>query len=819
MIPIAFRARPPAWHLLGIIDLLGFTPPGGTVSPIPKGTGTQTGVASSSEGVGSTGVCVDSSAFTPLAPRLSVGQLDTQVWEGSSQGSVLHRGFTPSHANPLTSTPVPHPLDIKIIQHHGNRGRGDNTRDEGDPDDLVLYLDTQDSPSRVVHPHKGAPPTPHLSGHPTPHPGTPTLHADRGSPHNLDIESGLSALSITGDLTLKATPPGHSPGDDQTTRTFLAQDKQMRGDFAKLLSSVDSHTPPSQATTVDEHGDGFWALHDRDPPPQGSTCSAPSPFYYSSSEDEMGSDASSNLLTTNTRFMVEVPLSGSGGRDVEPRGSSTPSTPRQAHLHIPSIREVAFGGVPLAQISSSPPPGLPGRVSAPQRVSHQGHRGSHNPVSHAQVQTVGLTPTRRASTHRGIQTDAPSTLGSWDPPSRADQGTTGTPLFPEGATRPTHARPQPFHCIKIELKLDTNTRLISIPQEDDQESLATSNSVDALLEQVKTLMVDAARYQTRADHLNEMNERDILAPWATTVQPYPPFIQQNGRLLGKIREVRKEAARRVQEIAHAEFDRQATRLQNEGETLIATIDGLMKGKTTPSVNARLEHVASLVGKTKADLTIKLENRREFLAQRQPTTHDWDNFFKYNVAYRRYKINQIQDREFEVSPKDRQQAEQDTAEQVRHILHDDSDCDEPAPTQPRHKKRKRDQPAAAAGAYRIPKKSDHRQGEQAQNHARRGMDRYHSDKRRDHRDSSPATSSRRNQDFGDSRPAAPHKTTYYRTDPEGRRGRDDRQHRGPNRGHNRGPSRPHTHQREDRDQMERDRQLKDLQEQLDRLRRD
>lgn len=72
----------------------------------------------------------------------------------------------------------------------------------------------------------------------------------------------------------------------------------------------------------------------------------------------------------------------------------------------------------------------------------------------------------------------------------------------------------------------------------------------------------------------------------------------NTRLLAKIKDVRKEAARQVKELAHADFDRQATRLQTEGETLIATIDRLMKGNISPLVNAHLEHVASSVGQTK-----------------------------------------------------------------------------------------------------------------------------------------------------------------------------------------------------------------------------
>lgn len=55
-------------------------------------------------------------------------------------------------------------------------------------------------------------------------------------------------------------------------------------------------------------------------------------------------------------------------------------------------------------------------------------------------------------------------------------------------------------------------------------SLAITNLVDTLLEHIKSLMCDAAKIETRAHHLNELNERDIFALWATTIQPYPPSI-------------------------------------------------------------------------------------------------------------------------------------------------------------------------------------------------------------------------------------------------------------------------------------------------------
>lgn len=75
-------------------------------------------------------------------------------------------------------------------------------------------------------------------------------------------------------------------------------------------------------------------------------------------------------------------------------------------------------------------------------------------------------------------------------------------------------------------------------------------------------MGEAGKFEVRSTHINALMEEDIFTPWATTVQPYPPI------LLNKIRELRKEAVRQVMALAHAEFDRQASKLQAEGDTLI-----------------------------------------------------------------------------------------------------------------------------------------------------------------------------------------------------------------------------------------------------------
>lgn len=179
-----------------------------------------------------------------------------------------------------------------------------------------------------------------------------------------------------------------------------------------------------------------------------------------------------------------------------------------------------------------------------------------------------------------------------------------------------------------------------ILQGEDEDSIMTGMSVDTLIDQVRTLMVDSSRYAVRADFLRQLNRKNILTPWATTAQPYPPFLQTNHKLLTKIREVRYKAAATVQQLAATEFEHLAAKLEKEGETLISTLETMMQGKNALSLDERLSHAAAHVGKSKSTLQEKMENRMEFLAQRQPTAHDWDNFFRYCTAYRKKGKRQL-----------------------------------------------------------------------------------------------------------------------------------------------------------------------------------
>lgn len=366
------------------------------------------------------------------------------------------------------------------------------------------------------------------------------------------------------------------------------------------------------------------------------------------------------------------------------------------------------------------------------------------------------------------------------------------PLFPQGENR--HPIPD-TNLVQITVPLGTNCRYVSLFQTEDEDSIMTTKSVDALVDQVRTLMVDSSRFAVRAEHMRLMNQANILAPWATAVQPYPPFVQCNHKLLARIREIRIEATNKIQSLAELEFERQSLKLNKEGETLIGTLEAMMKGKNTPLLNERLTQTASHVGKTKAQLQEKMENRREFLAKRQPTHPDWDDYFHYAIAYRRNQDTKSQ--AFEITTADRAQADLEMEREIAAVVKEDFSDEEP--TRPQHNKRRKRDTATnqrQPEPYRIPKKPNNRPG------------------RRDRRDDTPQRNNRDDRDFGKSRPSQERRpaAVYYNSNNHNRLGnRDGRDESPAERKDRRGQN------RKDWD-SDRDRRLIELQRELDSLRR-
>lgn len=370
-----------------------------------------------------------------------------------------------------------------------------------------------------------------------------------------------------------------------------------------------------------------------------------------------------------------------------------------------------------------------------------------------------------------------------------------SPIFSHPA-RDEDARPSsPLHLPLLQITLHTQThhRDIFVFQTEDEDSMTTAKSVDALVDQVKALMLDASRFTVRAEHLYTLEGAHLLTPWATGVQPHPPFVMTNPKLLSKIREVRVEAAHKIQALAQVEFERQSNKLQKEGETLIMTLESMMNGKNVRILDERLTHTASYIGKNKAALQTKMEEGRLFLSKRQPTLKDWDDYFHYSIAYRRN--HDARNQAFEVTPSDRFQAEADTAREIETLNREDSDSSDQTPDPRRPKRKRGDAPAPhkQRGTYKIPKKGiNNKQGRRD---------------RRDERDHTPQRNQNRNddnRDFGRSRPSRDHKGVYYNSNPNRNNNRDGRD--------------PSMDRRGRDGQDHQDRKLLELQRELDFLKR-
>lgn len=351
-------------------------------------------------------------------------------------------------------------------------------------------------------------------------------------------------------------------------------------------------------------------------------------------------------------------------------------------------------------------------------------------------------------------------------------------------------------CLRITTESGTNRRNISFLQTEEEDSIMTSHSTETLIDEVRALMLDSARFQVRAEHLQLLHRQQLLTPWTTGVAPYPPFIQANPRLLAKIRETRLEAAKKIQLLAVGEFERQSCKLGREGDTLLTTLEAMMEGKTTPSLEERLTQTAAYVGRSKANLQNKMEERRLFLAKRQPTAKDWDDYFHYAIAFRRtqdFKQEPI-NAAFTVTASDRAQVDRDISREIDTALAEDADDE--GPDQPQQKRKRRDNQLTQrqGDSYKIPKKGQNRRS------------------RNERRDNTPWRSQEKEGDFGRSRPPQDRQpAVYYNSDYRrggNRDGRDDSStERRDRRGHNQRGN-----------LTDRDRKLLDLQRELDRLKR-
>lgn len=124
----------------------------------------------------------------------------------------------------------------------------------------------------------------------------------------------------------------------------------------------------------------------------------------------------------------------------------------------------------------------------------------------------------------------------------------------------------------------------------------TSHSSEALLEQVKSLTIDDTKYDIRSDHLAKLLAANHHTAWAVGTKPYPPFIQNNPKVLSVIREIRNQAARAILEASQEEFNRQATKLRAENDAILSTVEALQVSKKDTSLLAtRMDDIGVVVG--------------------------------------------------------------------------------------------------------------------------------------------------------------------------------------------------------------------------------
>lgn len=118
--------------------------------------------------------------------------------------------------------------------------------------------------------------------------------------------------------------------------------------------------------------------------------------------------------------------------------------------------------------------------------------------------------------------------------------------------------------------------------------------------------------------------------------------------------------RQIFKLSHEEFSKQATELQAEPEAILDTVDGILDDMGSSSLSAKMDNIWEVVG--------TVVGSWQFLADRQPTSANWDKLFHYAAAYKRNKgtANRNLD-EFVVNNTDRAQVDRDKAKQIQQAL--------------------------------------------------------------------------------------------------------------------------------------------------------
>lgn len=199
--------------------------------------------------------------------------------------------------------------------------------------------------------------------------------------------------------------------------------------------------------------------------------------------------------------------------------------------------------------------------------------------------------------------------------------------------------------------------------------------------------------------------------WAIGTQAYPPFVQDNPKLLGKIREVRRQAAATIQTIVKEEFLKQPAKLNAESEAILNTVENIWNGKKqSASLADRMDRIGPCVGHVISALENKLQKRRKRQALKQLSNVDWDRFC---VAFHCTKTPPNPNKNaFTVTQADRHQIDEDICREITQALQDDlddGDSHPPTPSSTQPKRKRNPSRLLTPQNYRIPKKSTREAG--------------------------------------------------------------------------------------------------------------
>lgn len=140
--------------------------------------------------------------------------------------------------------------------------------------------------------------------------------------------------------------------------------------------------------------------------------------------------------------------------------------------------------------------------------------------------------------------------------------------------------------------------------------------------------------RTYAKHLLELSADDtnpIITPWVMGTAPTPPYVAEDKGLMKKILTARKLSARGLQRLVAEEL---LSRSADQLESAQAQLDRaeFLTIKAGSQAWGKAKHqLTNMMAREQALLTRKLDKRKQWLTERQPSADDWQNLPAYYQA--------------------------------------------------------------------------------------------------------------------------------------------------------------------------------------------